>query len=304
MLSSSKSPSGADNVPNKKKRKVLSPLGSKSPKVIKLGTKENSVRSIHEKEGEDTNERKLNSSNDSVEIISDDEKKNLEQSDEQKMCKGDNTPKRKSKNKKLDRSQQKSGALTKFLKKTDRQIEESDISHNNLSELKDKKDDQSTTVHKGKNDVCSDESLDVSFNSSELQDTIQTQLNETDEGVASKNADLSLQESDCDITILSSDNEASSELDKSLSNISKETPDKSAIPVTPKTNKEMINKIKKLTPKQLEKKQEIAKRKEEKLKLKMVNIYRKDLKLILFIYKKFINLIILYIYSFNYILFY
>lgn len=44
------------------------------------------------------------------------------------------------------------------------------------------------------------------------------------------------------------------------------------IPVTPKTDKDMKNKIKKLTPKQLEKRREIAKKKEEKLKLRMVGI--------------------------------
>lgn len=265
MLSSSKSPNNADNVSNK--RKVLSPLGSESPKVRKLATKKNSDKSVHEKGGEDkggeVNERKLDSSNDSVEIISDDEKRNLEQSDQQKMWKGDGTPKR-GKNKKLDRSQQKPGTLTKFLKRTNREIEESDISHNNLSELKDKKDDQDTIVHKENNDICSNESSGASFNSSELQST--SQLNETDNHVTSKDADL--QESDCDI--LSSDNETSSELDKSILNRSKETPDKSATPVTPKTDKETKNKIKKLTPKQLEKKQEMAKRKEEKLKLRIV----------------------------------
>lgn len=238
--------------------------------MMKLATKENSDRSTHEKEEEDTNERKLNSSNDTIEIISDDDKrKNLEQSDQQKMWKGDSTPKRRSKNKKLDRSQQKPGALTKFLKKTDREVEESDISHNNLSELKNKKNDQNTTVHNEQNDICSNESSDTPFNSSELQNT--SQLNETDNHVVGKDADL--QESDCDINILSSDNEASSELDRSISNKSKETPEKSVTPVTPKTDKETKNKIKKLTPKQLEKRQEMAKRKEEKLKLKMVCMY-------------------------------
>lgn len=262
MLSSSKSPSSMDDVSNKKKRKVLSPLCSKSSKVMKLA-KENTDRSVHEKEGEDANEKKLNSSNDSVEIISDNEKK--EQSDQQKTT-GDSTPKRR-KNKKLDRSQQKPGALTKFLKRTEREVEEIDVNHDNLSELKDKKDDQDTTVHKGENDICSNESSGASFILSELQDV--SHLNETDNHVASKDTDISLQESDCDMTILSSDNEASSELDKSMSNRSKETPEKSVTPVTPKSDKDTKNKVKKLTPKQLEKRQEMAKRKEEKLKLKM-----------------------------------
>lgn len=261
MLSSPKSPSSPDNVPKKKKRKVISPLvGSKNPKIVKLATKENLIRVISEKE-EDASEKKLNSSNDSVEIItSDDEKKDLNQSDQQKDMKIGTTPKRKplGRKKKLDGSQkQKSGALTKFLKKADREIEENDTSHNdnNLSELKDKKDCQDASVHKEKN-----ESPELEYIS---------ELNETDDHIA-KDGDLSRQESDCDITILSSDNEISSELDKS--NTNKETTGES-IALTPKSDKDAKNKTKKLTPKQLEKRQEIARRKEEKLKLKMVCMY-------------------------------
>lgn len=59
MLSSSKSPSSTDNVRNKKKRKIMSSsIESKSPKIVKLATKENSVRSIIEKEEENANEKK------------------------------------------------------------------------------------------------------------------------------------------------------------------------------------------------------------------------------------------------------
>ncbi|XP_077276010.1 uncharacterized protein LOC143904899 [Temnothorax americanus] len=334
MLSSSESPSSTDNAPNKKKRKVMSPLvESKSPKVVKLATKENLVRNVHEKEGE---ERKLNRSNDSVEVItSDDEKKDLEQSDQQETKKGDSTPKRSlGKKKKLDRSQQNLGALTKFLKKTDKQVEESDVSHdNNLSEFKDDKDCQDTSVHKEKNEICLNEGSGTSVIRSELQDDEEdcqdtsvhkekneiclnegsgtsvirselqddeedcqdtsvhkekneiclnessgrsvirselqdsSQLSETDDRVANKDADSSLRETDCTITILSSDNEASSELDKSILSTSKEITDKPATPVTPKTDKDMKNK--KLTPKQLEKRKEIVRRKEEKQRLKM-----------------------------------
>lgn len=267
MLSSSKSPSSVDNTPKKKKRKVISPsIESKSSKVVKLATQENSVRNVRWKEEEDASERKLNSSDIEI-IILDDEKKDLEQSDQQKMRKGDSTPKRSlGKNKKLDRSQQKPGALTKFLKRTDKEIAESDITHdNNLSELKDKKDCQNVSVHKKQNEICSNESSDASFIRSELQDT--SQLSETDDRVASKDADTSLQESDCDITILSSDNE----IDKPILSTNKET-DKPATPVTPKSDKDMKDKFKKLTPKQLERRQEIARRKEEKRKLKMVCI--------------------------------
>jgi len=273
MLSSSKSPSSTDNVPSKKKRKIISSsIESKSPKMIKLATKENLVKSVPEKEGEDASEGKLDSSNDSIEIItSNDEKKGLDQNDQQKARKSDNTPKNRNlgKNKKVDRSQQKPGALTKFLKRTDREVEESDISHdNNLSKLKNK-DCQDTPVHKEKNEICLNENSDVQLIPSELQDT--SRLNETNR-VANKDVDSSLQESDCDITILSSDNETSSELDKSISNRNKEITDGPATPVNPKTDKDIKEKIKRLTPKQLEKRQEIARRKEEKKRLKMVCI--------------------------------
>lgn len=270
---SSKSPSSTDNVSNKK-RKVTSPLvGSKSSKVVRLATKENLVRSIHVKEvQEDTSEKKLNSSNDSIEIISDDEKKDQEQSDQQKTMKSDSTPKRRSLGKnKLDRAQQKPGALTKFFKRIDREVEDNDNNYDdNLPELKDKKDYQDTSVYNEKNEDCLNESSDVPFIQSELQNT--SQLNETNDTVASENADPPLQESDCDI-VLSSDNETSSELNKSMLNRSKETETgKPVTPVTPKTDKDTKNKIKKLTPKQLEKRKEIARKKEEKLKLKMVCI--------------------------------
>ncbi|KYM89589.1 Chromatin assembly factor 1 subunit A [Atta colombica] len=281
ILSSSKSPNSTDNESNTKKRKIKSPLVElKSSKVLKLATKENSVRKVPEKKKEDASEKKLDVSED-IEIILDDEKEDLEQSDQQDR-KIDSTSKRNTlgKNKKLDKSQQKSGALTKFLKKTEienyKEIEKSDHvdnlseqkdnNHdNNLLELKDKKNCQDISVHKETNEVCMNESLDAQCIRSEL-DT--SQLSEIDNNIVDKDTDLSLQKMNCDITILSSDNEASSELDTSISNRNKET-DKPASPVTPKTDKDIKNKIKKLTPKQLQKRQEIIKRKEEKQKLKM-----------------------------------
>ncbi|XP_018345233.1 PREDICTED: chromatin assembly factor 1 subunit A-like [Trachymyrmex septentrionalis] len=278
ILSSSKSPNSTDNESNTKKRKIKSPLvGSKSSKVLKLATKENSVKKVPEKKREDASEKKLDV-NDDIEIILDDEK-DLEQSDQQDTRKIDSTSKNNTlgKNKKLDKSQQKLGALTKFLKKTDKEIEkidyidnlpeQKDSNHgNNLLELKDKKDCQDISVHKETNEVCINESLDAQSIRSEL-DT--SQLSEIDDSIVNKDTDLSLQKTDCDITILSSDNEDSSELDTSISNRNKET-NKPASPVTPKTDKNnKKNKIKKLTPKQLQKRQEIIKRKEEKQKLKM-----------------------------------
>lgn len=286
IFSSSKSPNSTDNESNTKKRKIKSPLvGSKSSKVLKLAATENSVRKVPEKKREDASEKKLNVSND-IEIILDEEKEDLEQSDQQDTRKIDSTSKRSTpgKNKKLDKSQQKPGALTKFLKKTDKEIEKSDhvdnlpeqkdSNHdNNLLELKDKKDCQNISVHKESNEVCMNESLDSQCIRSEL-DT--SQLSEIDDSIVNKDTDFSLQKTNCDITILSSDNEASSELDTSISNRNKET-DKLASPVTPKTDKDIKkNKIKKLTPKQLQKRQEIIKRKEEKQKLKMEKEKRRE----------------------------
>ncbi|KYM95572.1 Chromatin assembly factor 1 subunit A-B [Cyphomyrmex costatus] len=275
-LSSSKSPNSTDNKCNMKKRKIKTPLiGSKSSKMIKLATKENSVKKVPEKERESTSEKELDISNDIV--ISDDEKNDLSQSDQQNTRKIDSTPKRNNvgKNKKQDKSQQKPGALTKFLKKTDKEFEKSDdinnlseqksSDDNNLPELKDK-DCQDTSVHNETNEVCTNESSDTQCIRSEL-DT--SQLSEIDDSV-NKDTDLSLRETDCDITILSSDNEALSELDKSISSINKATdkPTSPVTPTTPKTDKDK-NQIKKLTPKQLQRRQEIVKKKEEKQRLKM-----------------------------------
>ncbi|CAL1678089.1 unnamed protein product [Lasius platythorax] len=268
--SSSKSPNSTNNMSNKKKRKVISPLiESKNSKVMKLTIKENSVPSVLEAEREDAGEKKLNSSDDSIEIIIPDEKKkNLEQSDQQdgKNRESDTTPKRSflEKNKKLDRSQQKPGALTKFLKKIDKEVE-SDSSY----ELKNKQDCQNMFVHEEGNEICLNGSSDTQATESTLQH-LQENEQLKDTKIVSEDADHSLcQKSDCDITILSSDNEEQSELDKSTLSENEEITNKSATPVTPKTDKAANKKVIKLTPKQLEKRQESAKKKEEKLRLKM-----------------------------------
>ncbi|KAL6258530.1 hypothetical protein P5V15_010487 [Pogonomyrmex californicus] len=267
-LSSPKSPTDISS--KKRKRKTMSPLiGSKSPKVVKLATKENSVRRALKKEEEESDNIKFNS-NDIIDIISsDDERKDLEQDDQRMDRKYDSTPKKKilGKNKKLDRSQQKPGALTKFLRKADKEVEENDISHDNLSELKNKKDYQDTSVCKDKNEICANESSSTGLIQSE-QHLDKAQSNSNIDDPINKGTDVSVQESHCDITNLSSDSETLSELDKSTLNENKEATEPTT-PVTPKSNKDMKNKIKKLTPKQIEKKEAIAKRKEEKLKLKM-----------------------------------
>lgn len=253
---------------NKKKRKVISPMGSKNSKIIKLTIKENSVPNVFEDERENIEEKKLNSS-DEIEIIIPDEKKNLEQSDQnEKKIESDTTPKKNlGTNKKLNRSQQKPGALTKFLKKLDKETE------NRLYELKDKQNCQNIFVHKDGNEICLNESSITQTNVSQLQNSPQENEQLKDVKIVSKSTDSLCQKADCDVTILSSDEDLS-ELDKSTLSGNEEIITSNPVtPVTPKTNKVANKKIIKLTPKQLEKREEIARRKEEKLRLKKVYMY-------------------------------
>lgn len=250
---------------NKKKRKVISPVGSKNSKIIKLTIKENSVPNIFEDERENIEEKKLNSSDEIEIIISDEEKKNLEQSDQnEKKIENDTTPKKNlGKNKKLNRSQQKPGALTKFLKKLDKETE------NDLHELKDKQNCQDIFVHKDGNEISLNESSITQTNVS-LENSPQENEQLKDVKIVNKSTDSLCQKPDCDVTILSSDEDLS-ELDKSILSGNEEIiTSKSVTPVTPKTNKVANKKTIKLTPKQLEKREEIARRKEEKLRLKKV----------------------------------
>lgn len=266
MSSSSKSPNNTNNMSNKKKRKVISPIGSKNSKVIKLTIKENSVPNVFEDEIENIEEKKFNSSDEIEIIIPDEEEKNLEQNDQdEKKIESDTTPKKSlGKNKKLNKSKQKPGTLTKFFKKLNKKTESS------LHELKDKQNCQNI-VHKDENEVCSNESSTTQTNASTLQNLPQENEQLKDIKIVSKSTDSSLsQKSDCDVTILSSDNEDLSELDKSTLSGNEERTSKPVTPVTPKSNKVANKKTIKLTPKQLEKREEIAKRREEKSRLKKV----------------------------------
>ncbi|GAB1861716.1 Chromatin assembly factor 1 subunit A [Camponotus japonicus] len=264
ISSSSKSPDSTNNMSNKKKRKVISPMGSKNSKIIKLTIKENSIPNVFEDERENIEEKKLNSSDEIEIIIPDEEKKNLEQSDQnEKKIESDTTPKKNlGTNKKLNRSQQKPGALTKFLKKLDKETE------NRLYELKDKQNCQNIFVHKDGNEICLNESSITQTNVSQLQNSPQENEQLKDVKIVSKSTDSLCQKADCDVTILSSDEDLS-ELDKSTLSGNEEIITSNPVtPVTPKTNKVANKKIIKLTPKQLEKREEIARRKEEKLRLK------------------------------------
>lgn len=256
-LSASKSPNSTNNVPNKK-RKVASPLeGLKDSKIIKYA-KENSAKNTSEEKEEV--EEKSDTDSECIELISDQGEKDLEQSsDDEKKMKIDTTPKRNSvtKNKTLEKSQKKFGALTKFLMKADSEPTSSSPKSKNESDY------QNIYVHEENSEICSNlQSLESPLHVSCVS-------KEMDKVNVIENPNI-CQESDSDIAILSSDDEVPSELDKSRTSINEEKISTSATPATPKSDKDEKMKFKKLTPKQLEKRQETAKRKEEKAKLKMV----------------------------------
>lgn len=257
-------------MPNKKKRKITTSLaGCKSPKILKFTTKENSETNVFEDEKKDE-EIKINSSSDSNEIIFDEEEKDLKkdnQQDHKKNKKNDTIPSKNSlrKSRKLDKSEEKTGALKKFFKKAEKKGKSKTNHDNMLYELKSGQEHQDISVQKETNEICLNKNLSKQSSESRANE----KLDYTD--ITDKDANHSLcQDFDSDIAILSSDNETTNELDKTISSRNEETTRQSTIPTTPKTPKNMEKKIKKLTPKQLEKRQEIAKRKEEKLRLREV----------------------------------
>jgi len=201
-------------------------------------------------------------------VTENNEKKELEQSDGQsdENKRNDVTPKRSSvgKNKKLDKSQQKSGALTKFFKKTDKN--ENTADNNDTHKSKVEQDLQATSIQKEEDEICLNENLEPSRKSN-LQ--LDKELKVKIERFNIHDIKSFPFQSDSDVVILSSDNESSDELDKSILNKSKETQESGSV-VNEETNKNAKKKLKTPTSKQLEKKEEIDRRKEEKLKLKMV----------------------------------
>lgn len=232
----------------------------KSSKISKLSMKDCFDENIVESEAENVRE------DDSKTCIAgiDDEKKDAEQSDWQndENRKGVVTPKRSSlgKHKNKNDSQQKTGALTKFFKKTDREKNISkDDSDTRKSEAR-----ENTSAQEEQDEVCLHENL-------ELQSPGKSQVSQANKKLESPEARdentkrSSFQQSDYHVPILSSDDE--SELEKSKLSTNEENT-QPAEHVTPKTDKNAKKKM--LTPKQLEKKLEIIKRKEEKLKLKLV----------------------------------
>ncbi|XP_014483317.1 PREDICTED: chromatin assembly factor 1 subunit A-A-like [Dinoponera quadriceps] len=265
-LSASKSPNSTNNVLNKK-RKVESPLEElKSSKMIKYA-KENSTKSISE-EKEET-EEKSDTDSECIELISDEEEKNLEQSNvlkNGKRKKIDTAPKKNSLTKSKIRAEtsKKFGSLKKFLKKANNEPIGNIIRDSSSYRLKNNRDcENEESAHEEESEICS--SLQP-LKSSSLHTSEASE--ETENAIVKEGPNI-CPESDSDIAVLSSDTETQSELDKSRTSINEEKIRQSAIPTTPKSDKDTKMKVKKLTPKQLEKKREIAKKREERARLKM-----------------------------------
>lgn len=256
-----------------KKRKVLSPLeGCTKPKKAKKRIiKENSPTSACKNEEEDIEEKH------DVEVIEilDEEKEDLEQ-DCKKSTNINITPKSSArKNKIMDKANKKSGALTKFLKKTDKKVGRGINHDDDMCELKDEQDCLNKSVHNEESDICNKDSNEHYVESTlKRVSEIIGKLKNDDVTNKSMESYSSCQGSDSDIAILSSDNEMLDDSSKSVTN-GNETTSKSASPASCsspalKDDKDMKKKLTTSAQKQLAKKQEIARRKEEKRRLRMV----------------------------------
>lgn len=254
-------------MPNKK-RKVTSPLvGSKTSKISKVAKNDCCDQNIVE---ETTNAKEKNDSEDCVVTIDDMNKtfeQNDRQDDENKKVKG--TSKRSSlgRNKKLDKSQQKSGALTKFLKKNIYGQTENTAT-DDARESKARQNLQNIVIEVEKNEEeCLDESLELQPSEKSKSQAFQMNEKLDDSSVSDQDMKSSVFQQSCsNIIFSSSGNESSNELDKSTSSRNEEIRT-STTPVTPKTDKK--KELKRLL-KQLEKRKEILRKREEKLKLRMV----------------------------------
>lgn len=268
------SPNSANN--RSIKRKEASPLEErKNPKLIKYSTKENSKEDGSE-DGENS-EEKMNDK--LIEIILDEDEQDNQVHEKNKQI--TTTPKRRSlgKNKKLDKSQNKPGALTKFFKKTDKTVVNS-IKYDNLCESRNKQDCQNMLVNKEMTETCNENQQSVESISYSM-----TQINKSSGiDVADKNAENCSPciDSDFDVNIISSDNETLSELDRSMASGNEQKT--SQVSATSETNESLKKKRKKLTAKELQKRQEIVRRKEERTKLKMVCYIEKIFKVLILLY--------------------
>lgn len=282
-LSSAKS-SDNTNVPKKKKRKVASPLVEfKSSKLSKLS--KDCHDPIVPKTKAESDAREKSDSKDCIVIT---EENNLEQNSLQDENKKINvTHKRGSlgKTKKLEKTQQKSGALTKFLKKTDEKSKSvvgdkdddmhksqarEDVSDVTMEEEEEEEEKEKEKEKEENADNTVSSELQSSSKATSQQSQANRELTNSSNVHDSDMKSSSFPQSDSD-AILSSDNEIH-ELNESILSRNEETEQVGVTCVTPKSEKN-ANKakdLKRLTPKQLEKRREIARKREEKLKLRMV----------------------------------
>lgn len=270
MLSSSKSSSDTEHNTRqtKKKRKLVSPLveAAKKSKVMKLSTKENSARSNSKGKREEIN---LNDVNKQVpEVMKEEGEKDKGQSVQQthESKKEHITPKKRFSLRKQRKDQQKSGALTKFIvvsnnKEAERGAE-SPLDHGSCQNpssdaiVLSSDNEASSEVDKSTLDAESKE-----VNNDELASVATSPLRDKKKKKVKNLSPIKLD--------LSSDNEASVELETSSLSTSEKVTNESTSAVTPTSDRKK-GKVKPLTPKQLQKEQEIAIKKKEKLKLREV----------------------------------
>lgn len=257
-----RSPVQSSNVVHTRKRKLTSPsMECKNPKAIKI-LKNNSTDDNVNNEPNSTSVDTRNKDIDLIKIIEDPptETENAKEnafSKEKASIKSRTSKRIVTGQKKLEKQEKlKSSPLTKFLQKTDKQKDasskESDIS------FQEEKDDSIEKFEESSNKVTKT-NINTPGTTSNLSNKV--------EGLLSV-ANNSSYQSDSDLVVLSSDTEEKDEEAKSSANMMTDTPSTSQIIKTSKIDK---TKLKKLTPKQEEKRLLNARRKEEKKRLKMVN---------------------------------
>ncbi|XP_033298413.1 chromatin assembly factor 1 subunit A-B [Bombus bifarius] len=255
-----RSPVQSPNVVHSRKRKLASPfMECKSPKAMKILKNNLSKDSVNS----EPNSTSVDTENKDIDIIKivEDPPTETENAKENAFSKEKASSKtRTSKQivtgqKKLEKQEKlKSSPLTKFLQKTDKQKdaskEESEIS------FQEKNNDSIEEVEESSNKATK-----TNINTPGTTNNLSNKV----EGLLSV-ANNSLCQSDSDLAVLSSDTEEKDEETKSSANTMTDTPSTSQTIKTPKIDK---TKLKKLTPKQEEKRLLNARRKEEKKRLKM-----------------------------------
>lgn len=257
-----RSPVQSPNVVHTRKRKLPLPsMECKNPKAMKIlknNLSEDSVNNEPNSTSVDTRNKDINL----IEVIEDPptETENAKENafSKEKASSKTKTSKRiAAGQKKLEKQEKlKSSPLTKFLQKTDKQKdaskEESEIS------FQEEKNDSIEEVEESSNKATK-----TNINTPGTTNNLSNKV----EGLLS-DANNSLYQSDSDLVVLSSDTEEKDEEAKSSANTMTDTPGTSQSIKTSKIDK---TKLKKLTPKQEEKRLLNARRKEEKKRLKMVN---------------------------------